>query len=89
MYNTTVEFTSGFTSFELLFGLLSTLSSVLKKSPETQYNYDDYVSELRRRLQTVRRHAHKNLIASKSKSKEHYGKTSGEMNFQVGDSFTF
>jgi len=36
-------------------------------------------------LQTVHHHAHKNLIASKGKSKEHYDKTSGEMKLQVGD----
>ena len=34
-------------------------------------------------MQTVHHHAHKNLIASKSK--ENYCKTSGEMKLQVGD----
>jgi hypothetical protein len=43
------------------------------------------VSELRSRLQTVHHHAHKNLITSKGKSKEHYDKTSGDMKLQVGD----
>jgi len=69
----------------LLFGCPSVLPSTLKKPPEPQYNYDDYVSELRSRLQTVHHHTHKILIASKSKSKENYGKTSGEMKLQVGD----
>jgi len=36
-------------------------------------------------LQTVHHHAHRNLIASKGKSKEHYDKTSGETKLQVGD----
>ena len=36
-------------------------------------------------MQTVQHHAHKNLIANKGKSKEHYGKTSGEMKLQVED----
>ena len=81
VYDTTVHSTTGFTPFELLFGRPSTLPSTLKKLPEPQYNYDDYVSELRSRLQTVRHHAHKNLIASK----ECYDKTSGEMKLQVGD----
>jgi hypothetical protein len=35
-------------------------------------------------LQTVHHHAHQNLIACKGKSKEHYDKTSGEMQLQVG-----
>jgi len=65
----TVHSATGFTPFELLFGRLSTLPSALKKPPEPQYNYDDYVSELRSRLQTVHHHAHKNLIACKGKSK--------------------
>jgi len=47
VYNTT-----GFTPFQLLFGRASTLPSALKKPPETQYKYDDYVSELRSRLQS-------------------------------------
>ena len=36
-------------------------------------------------MQTVHHNAHKNLIACKGKSKEHYDKTSGEMKLQVGD----
>jgi hypothetical protein len=85
VYNTTVHSSTGFTPFELLFGRQSTLPSALKKPPETQYNYGDYVSELRSRLQTVHHHAHRNLIAGKGKSKEHYDKTSGETKLQVGD----
>jgi len=85
VYNTTVHSATGFTPFELLFGCPSTLPSALKKPPEPQYNYDDYVSELRSRLQTVHHHAHNNQIACKGKSKKHYDKTSGEMKLQVGD----
>jgi len=85
VYNTTVHSATGFTPFELLFGRTSTLPSALKKPPEPQYNCDDYVSELRSRLQTVHHHTHKNLIACKGKSKEHYDKTSGKMKRQVGD----
>jgi hypothetical protein len=68
-----------------LFGHPSTLPSALKKPLEPRYNYDDYVSELRGRLQTVHQQAYKNLIECKGKSKEHYDKTSGQRKLQVGD----
>jgi len=85
VYNTTVHSATRLTPFEFLFGHPPLLPSALKKPPEPQYNYDDYVSELRSRLQTVHHHAHNYLIESKSKSKENYDKTSGEMRLQVGD----
>jgi len=85
VYNTTAHSATRFTPFELLFGRHSVLPSALKKPPEPHYNCDDYVSQLRSRLQTVHHHAHKNLITSKSKSKEHYDKTSGEMKLQLGN----
>ena len=71
--------------YDLLFGRPSTLPCALKKPPERQYDYDDYVSELRSRLQTVHHDGHKNLIASKGTSKELYDKTSGEVKLRLGD----
>jgi transposase InsO family protein len=44
VYHTTVHSATEFTLFELLFGRPSTLSSALKKPPEHQHSYDDYVS---------------------------------------------
>jgi cobyrinic acid a,c-diamide synthase len=40
---------------------------------------------LKGRLQTAHQQAHKNLIESKGKSKEHYDKTAGQTKLQVGD----
>jgi hypothetical protein len=85
VYNTTEHSARGFTPFELLFGRPSSLPSALRKPPEPQYNYDDYASELRGRLQTVQQHAHKNLIENKGRSKELYDKTAGQTKLQVGD----
>jgi len=85
VYDTTEHSATGLTPFELLFGRPSTLPSALKKPPELQYNYDDYASELKGRLQTVHQRAHKNLVESKDKSKEHYHKTAGPTKLQAGD----
>jgi len=85
VYNTTQHSATSFSPFELLFGRPSTLPSALKKPPEPRYNYDDYGSELKGRLQTVHQQAHRSLIESKGKSKEHYDKTAGQTKLQVGD----
>jgi len=61
------------------------LPSALKKPPVLRYNYDDYASELKDRLQAVHQQEHRNLLESKVKSKEHYGKTAGQTKLQVGD----
>ena len=66
-------------------GRPSTLPSALRKPPEPQYNYDDYASELRDRLQTFHQQAHKKLIESTGRNKDHYDETAGQTNLQVGD----
>ena len=85
LYNTTQHTATNYTPFELLFGRPLTLPSALKKLLEPRYNYDDYASELKGRLQTVHQQAHKNLIESKGKSKEHYDKAAGQTKLQVGN----
>ena len=45
--NTTEHSATGFTPFQLLFEHTSAQPSAIKGPPEPQYNYDDYVSELR------------------------------------------
>jgi len=82
-YNTTEHSATSYTPFGLLFARPSTLPSALKKPSERRYNYDDYASELKGRLQTVHQQVHRNLIESKGKSKEHYNKTAGRTKLQV------
>jgi len=85
VYNTTEHTATKFTPYELLFGHPSVLPSALKGSPELQYNYDDYVSELRSRMQTSHQQAYQNLIRSKNKSKEYYDEATRALKLQVGD----
>jgi hypothetical protein len=85
VYNTTEHSAIRFTPHELLFGRSCVLPSALKGPHEPQYNYNDYVSELRSRLQTSHQQAHQNLIRSKDKSKEHYDETARALEIEVGN----
>jgi hypothetical protein len=65
---------AGNTPFEVVFGHPSSLPSAVKSEPSPQYNYDNYMSELKGHLQTARHVAKNNLIASKVQSKDYYDK---------------
>ena len=84
-YNTTEHTATGYTPFELVFGHTSTLPSTLKDQPSPQYSYDDYVAELKSRLQTAHQVAKENLLSSKTRSKEQYDKKTESMKLRVGD----
>jgi len=84
-YNTSEHSATGYTPFELVFGHPSSLPSALRSEPSPQYNYDDYVSELKGRLQTSYNVAKKNLIASMVQSKDYYDKGTEVMKIEVGD----
>ena len=84
-YNTSERSGTGYTPFELVFGHPSSLPSALRSEPCPQYNYDNYVSELKGRLQTAHNVAKKNLIASKVRSKVYYDKGTEVMKIEVGD----
>jgi len=84
-YNTSEHSATGYTPFELVFGHPSSLPSALRSEPSPRYNYDDYVSELKGRLQTAHYIANKNLIASKVRSKDYYDKGTEVMKIEVGD----
>ena len=84
-YNTSEHSATGYTPFELVFGHPSSLPSALKTDPSPQYNYDNYVVELKGRLQTAHRVAKDNLISSKHRSKDYYDKGTDSPNIAVGD----
>jgi len=84
-YNTSEHSATGYTPFELVFGHPASLPTARSSEPSPQYNYDDYVSELKGRLQTPHLVAKKNLIASKVRSKDYYHKGTEVMKIEVGD----
>jgi hypothetical protein len=85
VYNITTHVATGYTPFELVYGFKSELPSNLKGNPSPQYNYDDFVMELRSRLQTAQQTARERLIKAKHKSKEYYDKHSEERPIKIGD----
>jgi hypothetical protein len=85
VYNTTSHTATGYTPFELVYGFRSILPSTLHETPSTQYSYDDYVLELKNRLQTAHSVARQKLILAKTKSKEYFDKDSQEFQVNIGD----
>jgi hypothetical protein len=84
VYNTTVHTTTGYTPFELVYGFQSEVPSALREIPKVQYNYDDFLTELKGRMQSAHEVARQRLISSKEKSKEYYDKGSEDVEFEVG-----
>jgi transposase InsO family protein len=84
VYNTTVHTTTAYTPFELVYGFKSEVPSALRETPNIQYNYGDYLTELRGRLQSAHEVARQKLILSKERSKEHYDKNSETFEIQTG-----
>ena len=84
-YNTTIHTTTKFTPHELLFGVKPNIPSSLLQSPEFKYTYDDYVSELKLKLQTSHKIAKENIIKSKNTNKVYYDKkTKNNANYEIG-----
>ncbi|KAJ8886540.1 hypothetical protein PR048_012751 [Dryococelus australis] len=86
VHNTTRHETTGFTPHELMFGRLPNLPGILQKEPtEIQYCYDDYLKDLKTRLQETYKIARKHLIAFKESNKRNYDKRTREHIFEVED----
>jgi len=58
--------------------------SALRETPTVLYNYDDYVMELKGRLQSSHEIARQRLLSGKERSKEYYDKGSEIPTIQVG-----
>ena len=84
VYNTTVHTTTAYTPFELVYGFKSKVPSALREIPNVQYNYENYLRELKGRMQSTHEVARQKLISSKERSKEYYDKDSETFEFQIG-----
>jgi hypothetical protein len=67
-----------------VYGFKSEMPSALREAPTIQYNYDDYLAELKGRLQSAHEVARQKLLASKEKSKLYYDRNTKELDIQVG-----
>jgi hypothetical protein len=85
VYNITTHRATGYSPFELPFGYRAHIPTALQAQPTLRYNYDDYVSELKGRLQLAHAIARKNLLQSKARSKLNYDKKAVRIALQVGD----
>jgi hypothetical protein len=85
-YNTTPHSSSKFTPHELIFGEKPTLPSAIVQKPEFKYTYDDFVDNLKLKLNHSRQIARDNLIENKQKSKVNYDKNiHKQIKFKVND----
>lgn len=84
-YNSTPHSSTQITPFKILYGYDPKLPSSIKDTPNPVYNYEDYVQELRARLQSTYAIARENLLKQKNNSKAYYDKNTAPINFEIGD----
>jgi hypothetical protein len=85
MQYTSIHTSTGYTTFELVYCFKSSTPSALQENPSVQYNHDDFLAELKDRLQTVHSIARERSIRHKQKSKEYYDRNTREATFRIGD----
>ena len=84
-YNTTPHTSSGFSPYELVFGYKAIIPSSFKEDPKFSYSFDDYVQDLKTKLQSSWKFAKEKLIGSKEKSKVYYDSKIITPEFKIGD----
>jgi hypothetical protein len=84
-YNTTVHTSTAYTPYELVFGRKPNIPSSFQREPEVQYNYDNYISDLKRMMQEAHKVTHANLMKKKERNKNYYDKNKHVIKINVGD----
>lgn len=83
--NSSINRSLGYTPHQLLFAYKLTLPSNLTKKPDPVYNYDDYYSELKYKLQLAHTKAKEHLLASKIVNKNYYDNHTKNDDYKIGD----
>jgi hypothetical protein len=84
-YNTSIHTSTAYTPYEFVFGRKPNIPSAFYKEPEAQYNYDNYVLDLKRMMQEAHKIARLNLITKKETNKKYYDKTINNIDVNLGD----
>lgn len=71
-YNNSIHRGTGYPPMQLLFGFCAEMPSRLTKAPEPLYTYDDYIQELRYKLQKGVSEARKNLMQANGVAKYYH-----------------
>lgn len=77
-YNTTVNSSTKYTPFELLYGRMARLPTAVYRANKNEITYDDYCSEMKKIFSNIHYQAKENLIISKEKRKEIYDQKAKE-----------
>lgn len=83
--NTTINRSTSYTAMELLYGYKLEIPTNLKKKPEPIYSYDDYLAQLRYRLQSAHKLAREHLIESKEENKRYFDEGTQSISYKVND----
>lgn len=84
-YNTAIHATTKYSPYELMFGFKPTLPSSITQTPEFRYTYDNYMDQLKFRLNKSQEIARANIIKSKETSKINYDQKIVNPDYKVGD----
>lgn len=84
-YNTTVHSATKYTPYELVFGKLCNIPSNIINNIDPMYNFNDYLIELKYRLQKSQEDARNNLIKSKENRKLRYDQTCNPVFYKAGE----
>lgn len=84
-FNTTPHTATKMSPYELLFGRKPNLPAGMSGTPEILYNYDNYLADLKHKLQNASKIAQDNLKLAKLRSKKYYDKNTVIITYNVGD----